>query len=239
MAMKTIGILLILACVAVAPASIAAERPELARTVSVSGHGTTPATPDRAEITTGVHTQAETAGAALSANNEAVARVFKALAEHGIVERDRQTRNLQVGPVYEQIVGPTRGGAPRIVGYQVTNQVRVVVRDLAKLGALLDALVRSGANRLDGIRFVVSDPAAAIETARKTAIEDAKRRAALYVEATGGRLGRVLQISEGAIHLPRPEFLQAAAARSFSAEVPIAPGENEISANVSVVFAIE
>jgi uncharacterized protein YggE len=224
-------------CVAAVPAA-AAERAELPRTVTVGGLGTSSAAPDRAEVSAGVQTQSDTAAAALAANNEAVGRLFRTLADHGIAERDRQTRGLHVGPVYEQ-PGPARAGAPRIVAYQVTNQVRVVVRDLAKLGGLLDALVRSGANRLDGVRFVVSDPAAALESARKAAIEDARRRAALYVEAAGARLGRVIQISEGAVHIPRPDFMPMERARALAAEVPIAPGENEITANVSVMFAIE
>jgi uncharacterized protein YggE len=230
--------LVVLAVVAAGPAAEAADKQELPRTISVSDFGSSPAPPDRAEITTGVQTQAETAGAALAANNEAVARVFRALAEHGVAERDRQTRNLQVGPVYEQIATSTRG-APRVVAYQVTNQVRVVVRDLSKLGVLLDTMVKAGANRLDGVRFIVSDPSAALELARKAAIEDAKKRAALYIEATGARLGQVLQISEGAIHMPGPMFAQFDRARTLAAEVPVAPGENEISAGVSVVFAIE
>jgi uncharacterized protein YggE len=222
------------ACV---PPALAAERAPIERTVTVTGTGTAQAAPDRAEIVAGVHSQADTASAALAANNEAANRLFKTLAELGIADRDRQTRNVNVGPVYEQ-PHPQRGGAPRIVGYQVTNQVRVVVRDLAKLGQLLDAVVKSGANRLDGIRFIVSDPAAATDQARRAAIEDAKRRAALYVETAGARLGRVLQISEAAVHVPRPVMMRAEA-MAAAADVPVAPGENEITATVSVVFAVE
>lgn len=235
--MRAIALLMLILCAAGAPAA-AAEPQQPARTVTVTGTGTSSVVPDRAEVLAGVQTQAETAGAALATNNEAVRRLFRTLAEHGVAERDHQTRNLHVGPVYEQ-PSPTRGGAPRVVAYQVTNQVRIVVRDLARLGGLLDALVKTGANRLDGVRFVVSDPAAATDQARKAAVDDAKRRAALYVEALGARLGKVMQISEAGIHLPRPEFMQAATARSLAADVPIATGENEISANIAVTFAIE
>jgi hypothetical protein len=220
-----------------AGSAAAADRAPLERTVTVAGRGSAPGAPDRAEIAAGVHTRADTAGAALAANTEAANRLFKALAEAGIAGRDIQTANLSVGPVYEQ-PSPQRGGAPRIVGYQVTNQVRVVVRDLARLGHLLDTVVRAGANRLDGIRFAVSDPAAAADQARRAAVEDAKRRAALYVETAGARLGRVIQIAETAVHVPRPVMMRAEAIAA-AAEVPVAPGENEITATVSVVFAIE
>ena len=86
---------------------------------------------------------------------------------------------------------------PKIVGYQVSNEVRVTVRDIGKSGALLDQVVTAGANQISGIQFDVADPQAAADEALRKAIADARRKAELMAAAAGVRIVRILDISGG------------------------------------------
>ncbi|MFI5328648.1 MAG: SIMPL domain-containing protein, partial [Candidatus Rokuibacteriota bacterium] len=114
-----------------------------ASTVTVAGAGTVSAAPDMAEITTGVVTQAPTAAQALAANSQAMERLLQALGTVGVVARYIQTTNISVSPLRRQ---GRDGQPPEITGYEVTNQVRVKVRDLSRLGRVLDQQVGQGAN---------------------------------------------------------------------------------------------
>jgi uncharacterized protein YggE len=207
--------------------------PRRSSTVTVSGAGSVSAPPDQAEITTGVVTQAPTAAEALAANSQAMERLLQALGGLGIAPRDIQTTNISVSPLRR----PGRAGQPpEITGYEVTNQVRVKVRDLARLGRVLDQQVGQGANLVHGIQFGLQEPAPVLDEARKRAMADARRRAELYAAAAGMKLGRVVSVQEAGAAAPRPEM---AARATMSAAVPVAPGEQEIQASVSVTFILE
>jgi hypothetical protein len=200
----------------------------------VSGLGTVTAAPDMAEITSGVVTQAPTAAGALAANSQAMEKVLQALAAQGVAARDIQTTSISVSPQRRAVRG--EGRPPEIVGYEVTNQVRVKVRDLARLGRVLDEQVTQGANSVYGIRFGLADPAPLLDEARKRAMADARRRADLYAGAASLKVGRVVAVQEAGAAAPRPEM----AARVMAAgAVPVAPGEQEIQASVSVTFSLE
>src|SRR5437762_9845252 len=144
----------------------AADNAAALRTISVSGEGEASGSPDQARLSAGVVSQAPTAAAALTANTAAMNRVFAALKTLGIPDNKIQTSNFSVQPQYP----PYRPDAPEprntIVGYQVSNQVTVIVDDLSKLGAALDALIRSGANQLGGVSFAIADPKPLAERAR-------------------------------------------------------------------------
>jgi uncharacterized protein YggE/Kef-type K+ transport system membrane component KefB len=208
--------------------------PRRAATVTVSGVGTVTASPDMAEITTGVVTQAPTAAQALGANSQAMEKVLQSLAALGVAARDVQTTNIGVSPQHRP--GKDDGRPPEIVGYEVTNQVRVKVRDLGRLGRVLDQQVGQGANSVYGIRFGLADPAPLLDEARKRAMADARRRADLYAAAAALRVGRVVAVQEAGAAAPRPE---TAPRVMMSAAVPVAPGEQEIQASVSVTFSLE
>lgn len=226
----------VLAFVAAFPLSASAEDgPQ--RTISVVGTGSVAASPDMAEVTAGVLTQADTASAALAANTAAVKKLFDVLKAAKVAERDMQTRGFSVSPMMER--RDRNISPPRIVGYQVSNQVAVRVRDLDSLGKLLDSLISAGANRVNGIRFTFSNPRELADWSRSRAVEDAKRKAELYAKTAGIRVGRVLTISEQSVSVPRPRFFAAAEARAVTPDVPVARGEQEISARISVVFEIQ
>lgn len=205
-----------------------------AATVTVSGVGTVTAPPDMAEITTGVTTQAPTAAQALAANTQAMEKLLQSLTALGVAARDVQTTTINVSPQRRQ--GRGEGRPPEIVGYEVTNQVRVKVRDLGRLGRVLDQQVDQGANSVHGVRFALAEPAPLVDEARKRAMADARRRADLYAAAASLKVGRVVAVQGAGAAAPRPEM---AARALMSAPVPVAPGEQEIQATVSVTFSLE
>ncbi len=215
-----------------------AQEPVL-RTISVSGEGTATSPPDMASISTGVVTQAATARQALTANNVAMDRILSALKKYKIADKDIQTSNFNVQPEYDR---GQRGqpAEPRIVGYRVSNQVMVRVRNLPTLGEVMDALVEAGSNQFSGVSFGVDDPTGVLNQARNRAIADARSRAELYAQAAGVRVGKVISISEQASAQPRPQYL---APRAMMAEavssVPIATGEQELRSIIHMVFELE
>lgn len=213
----------------------AAQEQQAQRTISVSGQGQATAPPDMATIHTGVVTQASTAGEALATNNQAMAKVMQVLKDRGIASKDIQTSNFNVGPEYRH---DSRGREPQLVGYRVTNQVQVRVRNLPELGAVLDALVQAGSNQVSGVSFGIDEPGGVLNQARNRAVKDARSRAELYAQAAGVAVGHVISISEQNLQGPRPQYFARAMADEAS-QVPVATGEQELQASVEVVFALE
>lgn len=213
---------------------VSATAEELPRIVTVSGLGEVRARPDMATVTTGVTTEAATAKAALAKNNTAMNAVMKALKDAGVAEDDLQTSNFSVSPLYAQ-PQPGQVSGPQISSYQVSNQVTVRVRALPKLGATLDALVQAGSNQVNGISFDLNDPAAVTNEARRKAIADAKAKAELYASAAGASVGNVVQISEVSMTPVMPVRYRMAEMASNSS-VPIAAGQNTLTASVTVTF---
>lgn len=229
----------LLAAVA-APATIAATAPALAaeavaQTLSLTGEGSASAAPDQATITSGVTSEGQTAREAVDANSKAMAALIDSFKKAGIQAADLQTSGFSVQPRYGQ---PKEGAseAPHIDGYEVRNQVTVRVRDLTKLGAVLDTAVATGSNQIDGINFGLADPAPVLDKAREAAVADAKRKAELIAKAAGVKLGRILAIAEPGAEPPRP--MMAAYAMAKSAPVPVEAGESEFTARVTVTWEI-
>ncbi len=229
----------LLAAVAV-PGTIAATTPALAveaaaQTLSLAGEGTASAAPDQATVTSGVTSEGQTASEAVAANSKAMAALIDAFKKAGIQAADLQTSGFSVQPRYAQ---PKEGSgeAPKIDGYEVRNQVTVRVRDLTKLGAVLDTAVASGSNQIDGVNFGLADPAPVLDKAREAAVADARRKAELIAKAAGVKLGRILAIAEPGAEPPRP--MMAAYAMEKMAAVPVEAGESEFKARVNVTWEI-
>jgi len=201
-------------------------------TISMTGHGEIRSQPDMAQVTAGVTTTAPTAAQALSANSARMKGVFAALEKLGVPQKNIQTSNFFVSPQYSN----GDNNAPRrLTGYQVNNDVTARLEDVNKLGGALDALVAAGANQINGISFSIQNDAPLLEKARAQAIADARLRAETYAKAAGVTLGPVLSISEGGGEAPpRPMYRMAA----IAADTQIAPGEQSVAANVSVVWEI-
>ena len=200
--------------------------------VSVTGEATVEATPDMATISLGVTTDGDTAAAAMAANTAALQAVMARLNSSGIENRDLQTSNLTLNPNW---VGYDAGSVPTIAGYVASNMLNVRVRALDTLGAVLDASIADGANTMNGITFELSTPRPAQDDARRAAVEDARARATLLVEATGGKLGKILSITENQGYgAPSPMYRSEASADP----VPVASGQIGLMASVTVVFEI-
>jgi uncharacterized protein YggE len=206
------------------------------RTVSVQGVGSASGQPDTANASAGIESRGKTPDEALNANTKAMNALMVAIKRHGIQDRDILTSSFNVNPVYAQ--QPNQRGILNIEGYMVSNQVNVRVRDLDKLGGLLSSLVEAGANRLHGVSFEIADPAKLQDEARKAAVADAKKRADLYAAAAGVRVKRVLSIAESGGFAP-PTPVPMRAMKAGAEAVPVAGGEQSVTANVNVVYEIE
>ena len=226
--------LLIALLIALPLATVSAD--EAPRTISVQGSGAAFAKPDMASASAGIESRGATPENALAANTKAMNAIMAAIKRHGIAERDVETSSFSIAPVYGQQPGPR--GALNIEGYQVTNQVTVRLRDMDKLGELLSALVGAGANRLNGVSFDIAEPAKLQDDARKAAMTDAKKRADLFAAAAGVTVKRVMSISEGGGFAP-PQPMAMRAMKAGGESVPVAGGEQSITASVSVVYEIE
>lgn len=209
--------------------------------ITVTGEGHSDVAPDMAIVELGAVKDGKTAREALDANNKAMAEVMKALKDAGIAERDLQTSGFTINPQYHFPQNENGENKPPVlVGFQVANMLSLRIRDLSKLGAILDQTVTLGVNQTGGIRFTNDKPDSAISEARKRAVEDAIAKAKELTQAAGIGLGRVLEMSETS-YRPQPmPMMRSAMAKDFAAEaVPVAAGETSYSVNVTVTFALQ
>ncbi|MCW1384459.1 SIMPL domain-containing protein [Novosphingobium sp. KCTC 2891] len=212
--------------------------------LTVSADGRSTRAPDLAVFNGGVTTQAKTASAALTENAAKMNAVIVALKKAGIADRDIQTSNLSVNPVYGQPRRLPDGSVenePVIIGYQATNQVQVRQRKLDQYGKVIDTLVTSGANQVNGPSFQLDDSDAAMDEARVEAMKKVRARADLYARAAGLRVVRVLTISESGGWSPQPVMFARAEKMMDAAPPapsPVAAGELEIRANVTVTYEL-
>lgn len=202
------------------------------RTISVSGAGQAEARPDVAVIRLGVETQAEEANTALTQNNQQMQNLMAALQEDGLAAEDIQTQTVQLRPRYQE---PEPGSQPELAGYTATNIVEVRVRNLAELGPLLDRAVQAGGNRVEGIRFEVSDPGQLLEQAREAAWNDAQAKADQLVELAGTELDEVWSIREFS-NAPRP--VRSEMMQESIAAAPIEPGTQTIEVRLEVTWLL-
>jgi uncharacterized protein len=215
-----------------------AEDAKMIRTISLSGHGEVRAVPDLAVVNMGVMSSAPSAREALDANTKAMTELMAVLSATKIDRKDIATSNFSVNPRLDY--GQNNGQPPKVIGYDVSNTVSVTLHQLDQIGNLLDKAVSSGSNQINGVSFSIANPQAAMDEARKAAVTDAKRKADLYTAATSVSLGNVISISEGgAYQPPQPMMMQAKAASSDGASVPIAQGEQVIAVDVNMVWEIK
>jgi uncharacterized protein YggE len=224
--------------------------------LSITAEGQSRRTPDLAIFSAGVVTQADTAGAAISANAARMNQVVAALKRAGVADRDIQTSSLSLQPRYSNpeleaqlraretrsaYIPPQQPITPKIVGYEARNTVQVRVRRIADMGRIIDTLIAQGANEVNGPSFTLDEPRAALDEARAEAMATARQRAQLYARAAGMRVVRILTISESGGYYP----VQQAMFRTMDAAgapppppSPVAPGELTLGVNLSVQFEL-
>lgn len=228
--------LLVSAC---GPTTVNQAAPVPMRTLNVTGTGMAYLVPDIAYIYLGVHTEKLTAAEAVTDNNTQTETVIKALTDFGIDAKDIRTTNFSIWPMDKY--DPSTGAPSGEKTYAVDNTVYVTIRDLDKLGDLLDTVVAAGANTVNSIQFDVADKDEALKTARADAVKDATEKAQELAGAAGVTLGELQSVTFGD-NLPYPIFDGKGGGGGMAAEaaaVPIQPGQLTFTVNVSVSYAIK
>ena len=198
-----------------------------ARGITVTGRGTVRAAPDRADCSFGVETQGESAGEALAANGAVAATVIEAVKNAGVAPEDVQTQQVSVYPRHSN-------DGRQIVGFGAGNSVVARIREIARVGAVIEAAVEAGANTVHGPTFAVSDQAGRYEALLEAAFTDARAKAEALAAATGVTLGAVVNVVEGGAP---PGPLRAKLAAEL-ASAPIEGGLEELTATLTVTFSI-
>lgn len=230
---KLVTTLVLLACTGLAVASANEPNPS----ITITGTGKITYAPDTGYIHVGIASDGVTAAEAWAKNEAIVKRIFEALKDLGVEEKDFKTTNLNVQPRYLH----KKDQPPKFLGYTASYQLSVRVRKLDQMGTLLDRMVDAGANRNMNISFGHSRLDELVDEARTKAVAEARRRANLYVTGASpnARLGDVLSINDGSHHHPGQRFdVDALLVREGKMAMPIAPGEQELSVAVTIRWAI-
>lgn len=228
----------LLAALAFASPGLAGEEPH--STMTIPATGTVSAEPDQAQIVFGVHSTGEEARQAMRLNAARMERAFSELEKAGVAPRDIVTTALSLNPRYESYSRGDGNTPPRIRGYEAHNNVTVTVRDIDRLGEVLDSLVGAGVNGIDTVRFGISDTAGMEKAARIEAAQKARAKAETYAGAIGTEITGILSISETGHATPRPyAAMEMMKADPAGRAIPVAGGEMDISVSLSVVFSLE
>ena len=206
--------------------------------LDITAQGETTRVPDVATIRAGVVTQGTTAAVALAENAKRMAAVLDALKRAGVAPRDNRTASVSLSPQYKY----ADGQEPVVTGYQASNSVSIRFRDIAKAGAILDALVTEGANQIDGPTLSIDQPEAALDEARADAVKRARTGADLYARAAGLSVSRILSITEAGQNdgsTPQPIMFSNRAMASADAATRVVPGETEVTVSVNVRFLLK
>lgn len=221
----------------VSTVAVAQSAPPLADSVTVFGTGRASVTPDRFTFNVGVQSVAPTVEDAVAENNRRVANVIAALKRAGAQDKDIQTSQFTIYPQQDY----QQGKLPRIVGYQVSNNITVRSEKVGDAGRLLGIAVAAGVNHSSGINFEVSDPARGRDQGMRAAFDDARAKATLLAASAGRTLGPALVITEGMQHTPPPVPVGRAAAmeaRLDAADVPVESGQQQLTFTITVTFAL-
>ncbi len=199
-----------------------------APTITASGHGEARITPDRATLSIGVETKAATAAQASAENAQKQRAVIDALKSLGMSDKQISTVEYSVYP--ESAPTTTNGRTPRIIGYTVSNTVRVEVQHIDRLGAIIDAALGHGANAINSLDFSSSNEDEARRTALALAVQHARGDAEAMARGAGGRLGELVDLTSegGARHIQFGQRMAVGAA----AATPISPGSETVAVDV-------
>ena len=229
------AIIVAIAAIAVRPAPAVGapgttDTPPL-HTITVSANGSVTLVPDIARVGVGVTVVKPKVKAAREAAGTAMNAIIAAIKALGIDEKDIKTTSIDLSPQYNN------SSTPKIVGYRMSEQLQITVRDLDKAGDVVDTATANGATDVNGLWFEVSDPAKAMDEARAAAIIQARTSAQAMAAAAGVALGAVVSISESSVAVPGPYYY----GDTFraAAPTPVQPGTQDVQASVTVVFEID
>ena len=206
--------------------------------ISVSGDGLVKGKPDVAHIQVVVEV---TGRNTVETQQDAASRMDKVIAklkELGVSADDIKTAQYSIYPEYRYNTGDSK---PILIGYRVVNAVTVTIRQLDKVGAILDSVTVAGATRIDGLSYSIADPTSLQSQARALAMKQARAKAEELAKAAAVTLGKVTAINENSSSA-LPEYREANVSRSAdmgAVQTPISPGELEIRIDVQVSYGIQ
>jgi uncharacterized protein YggE len=216
------------------PSTITVQPQPMQRTLTVTGSGMVTLTPDVAYIYIGVHTENVSVAEAVAENNTKAQAVATAIKGFGVEAKDIQTTNFSIWPQDQYDDKGNKSGTI----YNVDNTVYITVRDLTKIGDLLDASIRAGANTINSIQFDVADKTEALSQARKAAVENAQKQAQELVDATGVKLGDVQTISYYDSTPLSADYGKGGGAMAASS-VPVSSGQYQLTTTVTIVYELK
>ncbi|MBI3590171.1 MAG: SIMPL domain-containing protein [Candidatus Melainabacteria bacterium] len=206
-------------------------------TLNVTGSGQSNAKPDQASLSIGVITKGKTASEAASLNAASAQKLIDALTRLGIADKDVQTSNISITPLYKAAL-PADEIDNKIIGYQATNEIQATIHMIGDVGKIVDTVVFTGNYTIHGVNFSLEKSDDFQSDALKKAVSDAKRKADIVASAAGKTITGVKNISIGGSIMPfgKAEFA-GAQAQDFS--TPILPGELTVSESVSVEYILD
>jgi len=210
---------------------------EIRNSISVSETGEVFAVPDLGIITLSVISEAKTVASAMSDNTENMNSIIQAMKDQGIEDKDLKTTSFNVNPRYNY----TENYRERILaGYEVSQNLQVKIRDLDKVGDVIQRATDSGANDISQLQLTVDNKDELKEEARKQAIEKAKAKAKELTSQLGVKLGKVITFNENTSSPYYPMMFEASMdSVGKGGGVPdIQAGENKISVSVNVTYEI-
>lgn len=214
----------------------AGQAAQYKNTISVSGEGKVSAKPDIGQVNLSVVSESKTVAVAQKDNTEKMNKIIKAMKDLGVEEEDLKTTNYNVSPNYQY-----HDGKSEIIGYQIAQTLEVKIRDLEKVGDILNQAAVAGANQVGSLSFTFDDPEKLNTEARQKAIDNAKTKAQDLAKALGVSLGKVVSFSESSYGQPTPMYYanEALGKGVDSAPTPeVQTGENEINISVSLSYEI-
>ena len=210
----------------------------------VNGVGSVSAPPDLVELNLGVTATADPVSEARQSAAEAMTAVIGYLVGSGVAMSDIRTQHISIQPQYdwqERIEEGIRRSERVLTGYQVSNTVQVLVREMDRTSELLDGAVVAGGDliRVNGITFTIEDTSALEKQAREMAVADALVRAAELASYSGVILGPLVFLSEVSAQPVFAERAFVSVVADSSVSTPISPGEQEVRITVRAVFDID
>jgi uncharacterized protein YggE len=220
--------------------SACGNAPAQPRTLVINGNGTVYLTPDMANIYVGVHTDDVNLASALGKNNTQTQALVDALKKAGVDGKDIQTSNFSIYTNNNGGIDKMTGQiVPNATYYSVDNSVYVTMRDLSKMGSILNTVVGAGANSINSISFDVADKTAALVEARQKAMTNASSLAAELAKNAGLKLGEIQNVTYTDYSPAYYYGMGGGGASAPNASVPIQPGQTQVSATVSVTYLIK
>lgn len=208
-------------------------------TLTVTGRAEIRVAPDEATVVLGIIRQEALAEQSQTRVNRAAQQILKAVEHLGVEPEQLQTSELRLVPVYSRRKA-NAGEEPRIIAYRASYNVLVRVKDLSLVGPVVDAALRVGANRLNGVRFGLGNDLPARERALRQAVKEASRKAEVIAETLGVQLIELIEVKEmDGIVAPRAHAARSSMAAQAEMATPIAPGQLTVTASVQVRYRVQ